>query len=314
MNNIFQPIISRVFHTTNQWINTLPNKIVLFAVTVIALIAAAFIALRHYFPHGLRNHSAVPLQPQTPPIDSKLNDVANRAITTEEVPVQPQSIIPENALPSDNVRAEAIKYGAKGVTIAWSNQSKEGFRAGCTRNSLGFLASGKEIDFTPESLTDFIQRGLERGILPPDAEGNYGMDDPSELLMLDAFSNLMLVDAIGEATYFPIQVNLDVEGREHQTLTSSVQSLIDSMDHLIGFTISAGTETFAVRFRPNRDVEFFDPHGDSTQQDPSFIFTFDRDDAAGKISTIILDRCLVTIQLGIAGGGVNLCPCAGARI
>lgn len=298
MNHISQSFISKASHTINQWMGAQPNKIVLFAVTVIALIAAAFIALRHYFPHVLRNHSAASLPPRTPSIDSKI------------ITAQTQGIIPENALPPDNVRAEAIKYGAKDATIAWTNQSKEGFRAGCTRNSLGFLAGGKEIDYTPESLTEFIHRGDERGILPPDEQGNYEMDDPSELLTSNNPFNLTLVDQEGITTCFPIQVNLNVEGAEQDTLAETIEYWIHFKDYIVGFTISAGTETFAVRFRPNGDVEFFDPHGDSTQQEPSFIFTFDQNNAAENISQLILDRCLTTIQLGIAGSALNLCPCA----
>lgn len=278
------------------------NRLVVIALAALAFLALAFLAVRHCLPSRTRPSADIPPPPE----------VANNSSLPILPPIGSDTVLPpEDALPNGQIKAEAEQYGAASAIIAWSNQSKEGFRAGCTRNSLGFLASGKHMYYTASTLTDFIRNGADRGILPADETGSYSMDDPYDLIIGGDF-NLNLVNETGQETPFPIEVSLNIEGTEHETLRQALNLLIlsDQFDSIVGFTISAGTETFAVRFHRNGNVELFDPHGDSAQQAPCWIFAFNRDDAADKIARIILDRSLTLIREGVAGAGLILCPVA----
>lgn len=162
------------------------------------------------------------------------------------------------------------------------NQKIAGYPNGCTHFSLHFFDVPKCMDYTPESLEQLFHDGKFFGIIP--GVNGYAKD------LLERTGHFQMADIMGNPTDESTIVIFNADEVKESALSEMVDAMIVSMDTLEGFIITTGLETFAVRFRSEGDVEFFDPHGNSEQSEAAFIFTFDHSKAAEQITKIIFDR------------------------
>lgn len=190
-----------------------------------------------------------------------------------------------------HVHRDAAKYNPlKVVTAAGGlNQREAGFPNGCTHFSVRFLEKERNVEATPKLLKDILEKE-NRGIV----QGVNG--DPLEVIRDSAF--LELADAKGNPGDDSLLVLL-VDGtseakRKH--LASEIEKLALASDKLVGFVVTTGMESFGVRFNNGGTMEFFDPHGDVTQHEPTSVFVFGKADGSDKIASMIFSRAEVVIE------------------
>ena len=188
------------------------------------------------------------------------------------------------------VHKDQAKYDPLKVVLAAQdlNQRRAGFPNGCTHFSVRFLEKPKSQNATPDLLKSILENE-NAGIV----QGRNG--DPLEVIQ--GSSVLQVADQSGNPYNDSIPVLLfhdTVQGKK-EILQKTIKDLT-SERRLAGFVITTGTESFAVRFRPDSSLEFFDPHGDVLQEEPTSVFVFSKEEGPRKIVEMIFDRAALIIE------------------
>lgn len=176
------------------------------------------------------------------------------------------------------------------------NQLRMGNANGCTHFSCSFL-SKNDNEINDNKIFDIISQkdlGIQMGI----------NGEPVEVI--GNFPNLRLVDLQGQSTNDETLCYGDVP----RELETQLNIICNPNNNIQGCLITTGIETFALRVAEN-EIQLFDPHGDSTQNEPSCVWIFNSSDeekrelSTKKIVEFIIDRSELIIQ---ETGQLTLCP------
>ena len=170
-----------------------------------------------------------------------------------------------------DVKAEQLTLAAGTVR----NQREAGYPNGCTPFASAFLTLSPKRDCSPEMISNLLQHGSVLHIVPEMNEMPVAWLQRNPI-GLEAVCSKNPSIVIHEEEIAVLEVQ---EGFELPDFYTEIEDIFRAQG-LIGFLITTGTETLAVRFREN-SIEILDPHGDSTQRAPACVISFSND-AAGK--------------------------------
>lgn len=238
-----------------------------------------------------------------------LNDLVHQNLNEEEIDsicndtnLTPQTvriaieIIKNKSARLDYNHPEKAKFNPQAIiaTPNKENQRTKGNPNGCTHFSCSFLSKNyPEID-GDKILEIIFQKnlGIQSGV----------NGDPIDVLR--GFNNLQLVDLEGA----PANDDTILFGDISQQLTNAFKIIFNPLNQIHGCLITTGIETFSIKVT-NDEIQLFDPHGNSAQNEPSCVWIFkngnDRETSIKNIVKFIMSRGKVIIE---ETGQLSICP------